>query len=78
MDTTNAPQMVDHLSKSLNFTPFETRWLPNSAKLLLGGQTPGAKGVLQVLQLDKTELKLVKEMSQTEGVKCGSFGASDY
>lgn len=65
MDTTNAPQMVDHLSKSLGFTPFETRWLPNSAKLVLGGQTPSAKGVLQVLQLDKTELKLVKELPQT-------------
>lgn len=70
--------MVDHLSKSLTFTPFETRWIPNSAKFILAGQTPSAKGIMQIFQLDKTELKLLREMNQPEGVKCGTFGISDY
>lgn len=70
--------MVDHLTKSLNFTPFETRWLPGSAKFVLGGQTPSAKGIMQIFRMDRTELKLERELSQPEGIKCGSFGVSDY
>jgi WD40 repeat protein len=79
MDSTDAPQIIEHTTRSLNFTPFETRWVPCSARFVLLGQTPSAKGILQVFQLDQKEdskLKLLKEFTRGSGYKCATFGAS--
>lgn len=40
------------------------------------GQTPSAKGVLQIFEIDKTEMKLNHDNEQPEGIKCATFGAS--
>ena len=32
MDSTDAPQIIEHIHKSLNFTPYDTRWVPFSAR----------------------------------------------
>ncbi len=45
MDTTEAPQIIEHVAKSLTFTPFDVKWIPSSARFVLFGQSPGAKGV---------------------------------
>ena len=37
MDTTEAPQIIEHLQKTLNFTPYDTKWIPETAKFVLGG-----------------------------------------
>ena len=47
-DTTDAPQIVEHIKKSLTFTPFCTRWIPCSAKFVVLGQNPRATGAMQV------------------------------
>lgn len=80
MDTTDAPQIIEHTAKSLNFTPFDTKWVPCSSKFVLLGQTPSARGVLQLYQLDQradNKLKQVKEITKGPGFKCATFGASD-
>jgi hypothetical protein len=38
MDTTSAPQIIEHIHQPLDFTPFDCRWIPNSAKLVAIGQ----------------------------------------
>ena len=38
MDTTNAPQIMEHHKESLTFTPYDTRWIPGTAKFCLFGQ----------------------------------------
>lgn len=48
MDTTDAPQIIEHIAKSLTFTPFDTKWIPSSARFVLFGQSPRAKGVFHV------------------------------
>ena len=40
------------------------------------GQTPRAKGIMQILELDKTEMKLSYETEVPEGIKCATFNAS--
>jgi len=45
MDTTEAPQIIEHLSQSLPCTPFDVKWIPLSARFVLFGQSPKAKGV---------------------------------
>ena len=57
MDSVNAPQIFEHHSKSLAFTPFDVKWVPFSAKCVLVGQTPKMKGVLKFFKLEKDELK---------------------
>lgn len=48
MDTTDAPQLMEHIHKSITFTPNDTRWVPCSARFVLTGIHPRAKGALVV------------------------------
>jgi hypothetical protein len=76
IDTTEAPQIIEHMHKSLNFTPYDTKWVPCSARLVCLGITPKAKGILQIYEMNRGELTLVSETLKPEGLKCGTFGAS--
>ncbi len=38
MDTTAAPQLIEHINQSINFTPFDVKWVPKTAKLVVVGQ----------------------------------------
>ena len=38
MDTTSAPQLIEHINHSLSFTPFDVKWVPNTARLVAVGQ----------------------------------------
>ena len=51
METTDAPQMIEHKNVSLTYTPYETRWVPCSARFVCCGITPKAKGKLEVYEL---------------------------
>lgn len=62
METTDAPQIIEHLKKTLTFTPFETRWIPCSARFVLLGQHPKSTGSLQIYELKGGELNLVHEV----------------
>lgn len=48
MDTTDAPQLMEHIHKSITFTPNDTRWVPCSARFVVTGIHPRAKGALVV------------------------------
>jgi hypothetical protein len=61
MDTTNAPQIIDHHSSSLDFTPYDTKWVPGTAQFVLGGQTMKATGILKMYRL--TPEKLADELT---------------
>jgi hypothetical protein len=37
MDTNDAPQIIEHVGKSINFTPFDVKWIPSSARFILFG-----------------------------------------
>jgi WD repeat-containing protein 92 len=76
MDTTDAPQIIEHIHKSLTFTAYLTRWVPCSARFVVAGISPKAKGIMQVYELDRGDLKLVDEREKPAGIKCATFGAS--
>lgn len=52
------------------------RWIPGTAKFVLCGQPPKANGIIEVLQLNKSELKTITAIEHNKGVKCSTFGAS--
>jgi len=76
MDSTDAPQIIEHVHKGLTFTPYDTRWVPCSAKFVVMGIMPKATGIMQVFELNSGEIKLVHECEKKKGIKCGTFGAS--
>ena len=78
VDTTNAPQIIEHISQSLNYTPFDVKWIPCSAKLVVTGQTPRAKGIIQLFQMNKGKLEVVSEFNKEYGFKTSTFGASSF
>lgn len=76
MDTTNCPQIIVHAQESLDFTPFEVRWVPHSARFVILGQMPRATGAIQIHELNRGECKKVSQTERPKGFKCGTFHAS--
>lgn len=76
MDTTDAPQLIEHINKSLHFTPYDIKWIPCSAKFVVVGIHPKATGAIQVFELNHGELNVVDEATKPSGIKCATFGAS--
>lgn len=78
MDTQHAPQMIEHVSKSVTFTPHDTKWMPLSAKFVSCGISTGGQGVLVVNELTRDELKTTLNCENLLpcGIKCCTFGAS--
>jgi WD40 repeat protein len=76
MDTTDAPQIIEHIHKPITFTPYDTRWVPFSARFVAMGIHSNAKGALNVYQLNNGDLETLVEAKTDSGVKCGTFGAS--
>ncbi len=63
MDVLEKPQMITHIEKSLNYTVFDVKWMPSSAKVVVLGSHPRDTGALQVYEVSNGELKLVLEVS---------------
>jgi len=76
MDTTDAPQLIEHQNKSIPFTPYDTRWIPCSSRFAAMGILPNGKGALNIYQLSKGDLVTVLEGQTESGIKCGTFAAS--
>ncbi len=76
MDTTDAPQIIEHIHKNVNFTPNDTKWIPSSARFVGMGIHPNAKGALNVYQLNNGDLENIVEGITANGIKCGTFSAS--
>jgi WD40 repeat protein len=76
MDSTDAPQIIEHIHHNINYTPNDNKWVPCSARFVSMGIHPNAKGALNVFQLNSGALETVGEGITTNGIKCGTFGAS--
>ena len=62
MEGLEKPQIITHIEKSLNYTVFDVKWLPSSAKVVVLGSHPRDTGALQIYEVSKGELKLVGEV----------------
>lgn len=70
------PQIIEHASKALDYTVFNAKWIPRSARLVCLGTHPRGTGALEVYSLSKGELKLQASVEKAAGFKCGTFSAS--
>lgn len=70
------PQIIAHVQKAMNYTLFDSKWIPCSAKFVVLGNHPRGTGALQVYEVTHGDVKLVTEAEKSKGFKCGTFGAS--
>ncbi|TNN80949.1 WD repeat-containing protein 92 [Liparis tanakae] len=70
------PQIIAHIQKSLNYTVFDSKWIPRSARFVCLGNFARGTGVMQIYELQHGEAVLVKEVEKPKAIKCGTFGAT--
>ena len=56
------PQIIAHVQKNLNFTLFDAKWVPRSARLVVLGTYPRGTGAFQVYELSQGDVKLLKDV----------------
>lgn len=59
---TEKPQIISHIHKSLNYTVFDSKWIPCSAKFVCMGNFARGTGVMQIYEVERGEVHLVKEV----------------
>ncbi|KAL0276141.1 UNVERIFIED_CONTAM: hypothetical protein PYX00_003776 [Menopon gallinae] len=69
-------QIICHSEKSTNFSIYDARWVPCSTKFIVLGSKPRGTGALQIYEISKGEVNIVKDIEKSKAFKCGTFGAS--
>ena len=59
------PQIILYAQKSLNYTLFDCKWIPYSAKFVVLGNHARGTGAIQIYELASGDVKLVKEVLKT-------------
>ncbi|EDW70689.1 WD repeat-containing protein 92 [Drosophila novamexicana] len=70
------PQLIEHLHESVNYTVYDTKWIPLSAKFVVLGCKPNSHGIMDIYELNEQKLEKVKTVEKKAAFKCGTFGAS--
>lgn len=70
------PQIISHIEKSLDFTLFDCKWIPRSARFVVLGSYPRGTGALLVYEISHREVTKIQDRETTSSLKCGTFGAS--
>ncbi|KAI9173232.1 hypothetical protein H9P43_007363 [Blastocladiella emersonii ATCC 22665] len=76
--TSEKPQIINHITKPVDFTPHDVKWLPQTARLAVVGESTRGAGVLRVYELERGDLKLVRETEKATPFKCSTMGASPF
>eukprot|EP00051_Salpingoeca_urceolata_P018818 m.267594 g.267594 ORF g.267594 m.267594 type:complete len:71 (+) comp19286_c1_seq6:280-492(+) len=59
------PHIIEHVSKSIDYTVFGSRWVPSSARLVAFGQRAAGTGALEVYELRQGALHRTTEVGTT-------------
>jgi len=77
----DSPQIVTHVQKSLNYTLFDAKFIPRSARFVCLGAHAKGTGALQVYEITHNQLKgdvnLITDLEKSATFKCGTFGAAN-
>lgn len=67
MDSFSNPQIVTHVHKSLNYTLFDAKFIPRSARFVCVGSHAKGTGAMQVYEIThdnlKGDVKLITDVS---------------
>lgn len=76
MNSTKAPQFIEHIKHNVDFSPNDTKFIPRSARFIACGISPGGKGVVALGELCKGKIDFNQQNVSDCGIKCATFGAS--
>lgn len=62
MSAFEKPQIISHVQKSLNYTVFDCKWVPCSAKFVTLGNFARGTGVIQLYEIQHGDVKLLREV----------------
>ena len=57
------PKIIEHVVKSLDYTLFDARWIPCSARFVVLGNYARGTGAFQIYEVSKGDVKLLKSVS---------------
>ncbi|CAF1171972.1 unnamed protein product [Rotaria sordida] len=70
------PQIILHSQKSVNYTVFDVKWIPTSAKFISLGNHARGTGALDIFEITHGDIALISQYEKPSAFKCGTFGAS--
>ncbi|XP_014205828.1 WD repeat-containing protein 92-like isoform X2 [Copidosoma floridanum] len=70
------PIIISHIEKSLDYSVFDTKWIPCSAKFVVLGSRPRGTGLIQIYEVASGGVTLIKNIERPHSFKCGTFKAS--
>lgn len=76
MDKLAKPQIICHIEKSVDYSLFDVKWIPCSAKFVVMGSRPRGTGIIQIYEVSSGELKLVKDIERSNQMNKGTFKSS--
>jgi len=56
------PQIIAHIQKPVNYTLFDSKWIPSSAKFVVLGNYARGTGALQIYEVSHGDATLVKDV----------------
>lgn len=74
--TFDKPQIHTIISHTLNYSAYDIKWMPLSARFVVVGQQANGTGVLELFEMEGTSLKVVGKKEKSAAIKCATFGAS--
>ena len=63
----SSAQILVHIEKPVNYTLFEVKWIPFSSQIVTLGSHPRGTGVMQIYDMSKGQLNLLKEVCFATG-----------
>lgn len=76
MSTFEKPQIICHAEQNLNYTVYDVKWIPSSARFVAIGCLPSNVGIIETYTLSSGKIEKVSEFKKANAFKCGTFGAS--
>ncbi|KAJ3234396.1 WD repeat-containing protein 92 [Chytriomyces hyalinus] len=76
MDALKKPQIITLETKGVDYTPYDVKWVPSSARFVSLGQYARGTGALVVYELENGKAVKVAQKETQSALKCGTFGAS--
>ena len=63
MDKLEKPQIIVHVQKGLNYTAYDAKWIPCSARFVVLGSHPKGTGAMQIYEVSRGSANLLKDVS---------------
>lgn len=68
------PQIILHSHKSVNYTVFDVKWIPTSAKFISLGNHARGTGALDIFEITHGDISVVAQVKiERRLLKCNTF-----